>query len=427
MNSKKLLFYFYILPVLIFILASVLLFAINQNFLSKNIEKTYFDRLNFLGVFFKAELAKERNYKNLTFLRDKIIKEFYKSKDVVYYAFRFNKDNLWSWSSKYEGFLPIFGFYPKKDIKIRVIKTPVGRIFELNVKENFSKKEIVLTIGFMQAYSNIIKTAHLRILLIFNILIVIFLFLYYIKIMEYNHSVIEREKLIEKERREKEVFRTLSTLSMALSHELRNPLNSLNLIFEKITIETNKNILADLAKKGGQEIERIKRFTKSFEMLLKKESEGKSNIGIQIKDKINLKNLISLILDSLLKDYDISPKLKEKGDSYYVMGDRELLSILFYYLLKACFEGAGKEGFITILIDYNNNQIKIKNSGKAVFTEELLSHSEKVTKNDSQIGNTIFLIKKIIDFHNWKISFESYELGDIIIINFKGGGRNYKA
>ncbi len=420
MENKKIFLYFYILPTLIFILASVILFLLNQTFLRKSIERTYFERLSFLGSFFKLDLSKEKKLENISDFKGKIVDQFYKSKDVVYYAFRVNKDSLLYWNSKYEGFLPIFTFYPQKDISIRTIKTPVGKIFELNVKEKLDGKDVVLTIGFMQVYSNILKRAHLRILVLFNILIVIFLFLYYIKIMEYNQSFVEREKAIEKERREKEVFKTLSTLSMTLSHELRNPLNSLNLIFEKIIMEKSRENAVVLAKRGEQEIERIKRFTKSFEMLLKKEAGEKVEIGLQTKDKIDIKSLLTSIVKNLLSKKVII-NINEVGKKILVEGDRELLSILFYYLLKSFFEGLDEENFLKISIDYNKKMIEIKSSGKAIFSSELFSHPEKGENFSSEKGDTLFLIRKIIEFHNWDISFDSYELGDIIIINFKGG------
>ncbi len=410
--------YFYILPLTIFIIASVLLFFMNQSFLKNNLEKGYFEKLNFLGSFFKMELSKQKSFKELELLKDGIVKELYGSKDVIYYAFRINKEDLWSWESKYEGFLPIFGFSPKKELSVRVLKTPVGRVYELNVKGVVEGKEVIFTVGFMQEYSAMLKRMHIRILVIFNILIAVFLFLYYIKIMEYNTSVVEREKIIEKERREKKIFKTLSVLSMALSHELRNPLNTLYLIFEKLGVEKESEKVQELIKRGGEEIERIKRFTRSFEMLIKKEAgDGNNNIS-QAKESVDLNILIFSLLNNLEREYQVNLSLKENGENLVVEGDQELLSILFYYLIKGFCEGAGKNGFVSIVIDSDKREITIKGSGKTKFFEVIhMDTDEKLEKIGTKgVEDTAFLVKKIVEFHRWKIEHFSYELGDMIIL-----------
>ena len=232
--------------------------------------------------------------------------------------------------------------------------------------------------------------------------------------------MVEREKVIEKERREKEIFKTLSTLSMALSHELRNPLNTLNLIFEKISIEKDMNNVSSLAEKGEQEIERIKRFTKSFEMLLKKEA-GEEENTVLAKEKIDLMEIISFTVKSLSETYKVNISIKEEGEKEVVIGDKELISILFYSLLKVSLEGIGEDGFMKIALNYEKNEITIKTNGKGIFSEDMFSHPKQGTKTNSKIGDTIFLVKKIIEFHKWEIFFNSYELGDFIIINFKKG------
>ncbi len=423
MEEKKLLFYFYIFPLIIFIIASVILFSINQSFLKGNIEENYFERLKFLGSFFKMEFSKQKSLKELNNIKNTIVKKLYNSKSVIYYAFRINRDTLWHWSSKYEGFLPIFDYIPEKDISIRTLNTPVGKVYELDVTSKVSGEKVIFTVGFIQEYTAILKKVHVRILILFNVLIAVFLFLYYIKIMEYNHSVVEREKIIEKERREKEVFKTLSILSMALSHELRNPLNSLYLIFEKLLIEKNKEKVAELVERGDSEIERIKRFTKSFEMLLKKEAGGNIENTSTLKDRVNLNVLIFSLINELEKSYEINIDLKEDEEALIVDGDRELLSILFYYLIEEFCKSVGRDGFISIKISGERKEVIIKGSAhtrflKEVDTKDYIPEEERETK----IEDTVFLIEKIVDFHNWKIEYSSYELGDLIVVQIQEGG-----
>lgn len=410
--------YFYIFPLTIFIIASVLLFIINQSFLKSNLEKGYFEKLKFLGSFFKMELSKQKSFKELSLLKNSIVKKLYISKDVIYYAFRVNRENLWSWESKYEGFLPIFGFSPQKNLSVRVLKTPVGRVYELNVNGVVEGKEVLFTVGFIQEYSAMLKIMHIRILIIFNILIAVFLFLYYIKIMEYNASVVDREKIIEKERREKKIFRTLSVLSMALSHELRNPLNTLYLIFEKLGVEKENEKVMELIKRGGEEIERIKRFTRSFEMLIKKEAGDEDNNISQANESVDLNTLIFSLLNNLEREYQINLSLKENGENLVVGGDQELLSILFYYLIKGFCEGVGKDGFVSIVIDSDKREIIFKGSGKNKFSKVIyMDNDEKLEKiRTKEIEDTVFLVKKIVEFHRWKMKHSSYELGDIIIL-----------
>ncbi len=415
MKKTKIFLMFFIIPYVIFLFFSYSIYRLNNNFLIKSFEKRNSEDIIHLGDIYRRALlniAKTEPENTI-----KIIKNsFFDSKDVVYFAVRKAKDELLGWGTKYEGFLPIFDYYPKKKISLRKIKTPVGIIFELNIKYKVKAEENTLTLGIKRAYGYIAEKIYLRYLLILDILIALLSFLYYKRIVNYNEYVINKEKFIEQEKREKEYFKTLSVLYLGISHELRNPLNILSLILEKMKISYKNHEVDKDIEEGKKEIDRILRVIDGLHLLVE-QTESKGGKREKWKtETFNIAEIVKESMESLKKTFSTDMEFcdKTKGDNL-VCGNKELTLILLNNLIKNSCEASGDDGIVRVCIDKRNTLfIEIKDTGggldhKSVYLKEPFS-----TNKIGHLGIGLFIVKKIIEYHGWKLEFNNYELGSII-------------
>ncbi len=410
---------FFLVPYIVFLIFSYSIYKLNNNFLKKSFEERTSVNILHLGNIYRRALINivKTEEKNSI----KIIEEsFFNSKEVVYFAVRKAKDELIAWGTKYEGFLPIFDFYPEKDISLRKVKTPVGVIFELNIRYKSGNGKNTLTLGIKQPYRYIAEKIYLRYLLILDILIALFSFLYYRKIVNYNESVINKEKHIEKEKKEKEYFKALSVLSLGISHELRNPLNILTLILEKLEISYgNKKINRDIDA-GKKEIDRILRVINSLHLLVEQEETIIEKTKWKT-ESFNIMELIKESVDSLKKKFITEIQIcNELGEEPLIYGNKELTLILLTNLIKNSCEASGDNGIVKICLDKDEKNIfiEIKDTGGG-FSYNF--ESQNISLNSEKMGHLgigLFIAKKIVEYHSWRLKINNYELGSILKLYF---------
>jgi len=412
---------FFLIPYLIFVVFSYSIYRMNNYFMKQSFEKRTSENMLNLGKIYRIALLNiiKENKKNYG---EQIRKYFFTERDIAYFAVRKSKEKLLDWETKYEGFLPIFNHYPTKSISLRKIQTPIGLIYELSFK--FPSKELqiepeAMTLGIQQTYSLLAKKVYLRYFLLIDLLIAIIIFLYYLKIIKYNLTAINKEKKLLNEQRDKEYFMSLSTLSLGISHEIKNPLNTLSLIFENISLNKQKPKKIDpLIKEGKEEINRLIRLSNSFNLLLQKEKQDKSSWDIYRFD-------IAKIVDKSIKItkrafstkilFDI--KIKEP---LYIRGNMELTLLMLNNLLKNSCESSGTDGLVEVSLNKNDNYyLEIKDTGGG-FKEklEVLQKPFKTNKKGN-LGIGLFIIKKVLDFHNWKLKILNNKVGTTFRIIFR--------
>jgi signal transduction histidine kinase len=418
MSKKKVFLMFFIIPYIVFLIFSYSIYRLNNNFLKKSFEERTSANILHLGKIYKRALinivkTEEKNSTNI------IKNSFFNSKEAVYFAIRKAKDELIGWGTRYEGFLPVFDYYPERDISLRKIKTPVGVIFELNIRYKAKNRNNTLTLGIKQPYRYIAEKIYFRYLLILDILIALFSFLYYMKIVNYNESVINKEKHIKKEKKEKEYFKALSVLSLGISHELRNPLNILSLILEKLEISYGNHKINKDIEAGKKEIDRILRVINSLHLLV--EEGDNTTKGTKWRtESFNLMDVIKESIESLEKKFITEIRIcdKTKGETF-INGNRELTIILLTNLIKNSCEASGDKGVVKVSLNKDENIfMEIKDTGGGFNynfeTENISLNSEKI----GHLGIGLFIAKKIIEYHSWKLEIKNYELGSILKLYF---------
>jgi len=276
----------------------------------------------------------------------KFLEELYENKNIIYLGV-IREGELIFLRSRYEGYFPI----TKEKEPFKFFKSPVGRIFE--VKSSFldpDKKQYHLYIGFNYEFLTTFEfTSKKNFLMIMLVVLSILIFLI-LFIIRYDKKIYKQNLEFIKEKEDKEHFKELSILTSEIAHEIKNPLNSINLSFtalEKYLIKGDEDAIfyKDAIK---NEIKRISEIINSYSSVSKK-------IRVNYK-KIEIDSFINKFY--LLKELELKKSgidLIIKNSVSYFETDQELLTQILLNLVNNA-------------IDANANRIEIEfnNKGKSL-------------------------------------------------------------
>jgi signal transduction histidine kinase len=237
--------------------------------------------------------------------------------------------------------------------------------------------------------------------------------IFYFGIYQLQNHYRQKEKETETERREKERYKEISAFTSGVAHEIKNPLNSLSLLFELLGKKIPDEFSQDISL-GRGEIQKITRVIDHFSASLK---------PLELKkEKLALKNLIADIQASIVKE-GIDIRYEGEGE-IVVHADKGLLSQALSNLLQNSIE-ATKKGEVIVQAKKHRKKISInvKDTGKGMSAEEL-EHifNPFFSKKKEGMGIGLYLTKKIIEAHEGTIDCESrLGKGTTFFIQMPGG------
>lgn len=423
MKKRKNFLIFFIVPYLIFVLFSYSIFTLNTEFLKQQFEEKTSANFLELGRIYSGALLNIVK-KSRDNLEEEIKNFFFDIDQIVYYAIRKSKDELLDYKTKYEGFAPVFDFYPQSKIDLRKVITPVGVIFELSLRYPVKagvegEQDNVLTLGMEPIYAPLARKGYLRYYIIICLLIAVLIFLSYLRINKYYHDSINKEKGLLYEKKEKEYFQSLSIMSMGISHEVKNPLNTLSLILENILLKNpGSPKVKKLVAEGQEEIDRLIRLSNSFALLLKSDQKNRERwefFKFSILDII--KRSIKITKRAFSTNIEFS---NDTDESPLIFGNSELTLLMLSNLLKNSCESSGPEGVVKVTLRREDHLIiEIRDTGGGL--EENIFNLEKPfeTKKKGNLGIGLFIIKKVIDFHAWEMKVGNESSGAVFKITLK--------
>lgn len=212
-----------------------------------------------------------------------------------------------------------------------------------------------------------------------------------------------------------------SELAAGVAHEIRNPMNSINVIAQRLELEFEPKEYADeyynLVTTIRQSIKRIDRIIAQFLAF--------SRMNPPVLKKLELNNVINRAVD-LLKHSANKQNIKIINNFHsdvYVMLDSDKIEQVFINLLQNAIDAIGSNGTITIeqIITNDNVMVSIEDTGKGIKPD--IRHKIfdlYFTTKEKGMGLGLGIVNKIILEHNAKIRFESYEgSGTVFFIEFK--------
>lgn len=199
-----------------------------------------------------------------------------------------------------------------------------------------------------------------------------------------------------------------------ISHQLKTPITSINIMAELIENSDSKNEDKEYIYRLNKQIKRLEALTNSLLTMSKLDA---NTIEFK-KDVVNMRRIIDLAIEPIIYLMESkSIKLNIIGDKAAIIGDSYWLGEAFLNVIKNCTEHLEENGEINIFIEPNPifTEVKIEDNGSG-FSEEDLPYvfkrfyKGKNTNKDS-VGIGLSMAKSIIQKHNGEISVENRREG----------------
>jgi signal transduction histidine kinase len=223
-----------------------------------------------------------------------------------------------------------------------------------------------------------------------------------------NNRNLDKIELMEKKIRENEKLASLANLTAGVAHEIRNPLNSVSIIIQRLQFEFTPNREEDLEEYGSltdllkQEVDRINLIITDFLDFAKPFEPKKSEFNINefIREGFAL----------------MSPEAEENGvnliintgtDDVSFLGDQEKLTQVLINILRNAIEASARYDTITIESHITHSKqwlLEIKDDGMGI-PKENLNHIFDIyfTTKKTGTGLGLYICRKIIRAHKGNI------------------------
>jgi signal transduction histidine kinase len=413
LKKKNYLLFFY-LPVVGFIVIFFAFSSLNRSYIKKRVESLVGEQLGATAGILKTNFS---HFLGEGYEANEIF-NLYTDEENIYYMALFDESReILGWKSRFEGYLPI----SKESMREQdswIIDSPAGKIF--NSFSSFTLPEgktYYLYLGYsLSALQEMIAHSRRNFYLIFGLIVVVGIVfsigLYQIQL----HYMSKRDEL-EEEKSQKERYREISALTSGVAHEIKNPLNSLSLLFELLT-KKGASLDSEVVVSGRAEVAKISRIVDQFSSSLK---------PIELRrDSFDLGDEIKSVQASLKKVADERGVdiLYSKDSPVVVFADRLLLSQAIQNLVRNAVEASeGGQVGITVKSERKKVFISVKDSGEGLNEEEKARIFEPFySTKKGGMGIGLYLTQKIVKAHGGDLDLvSSAKKGTVFTICIPGG------
>lgn len=295
--------------------------------------------------------------------------------------------------------------------KSRLIEFEGEDVFEVVKTFNVENKKIGLfRIGLTIHQIKELETAMIkRALVLSSILIIVSLFVIFLIIKSQNKKLAEELQKFERHSKENEKLIAMGELASGVAHEVRNPLNTISMIGQRIKKNSegetlNRESLSKMSEVLRSESSRVNGIIEQF---LKFARPPKLKI-VSINSEDFFKDIIG-VAEVMTAEKNIVLKTEIKSGEKLEI-DIEQFKQVMVNLLKNAVEAVGKEGTINIEFYVKNNKkiISVSDNGKGI-EENAISKIFNLyhTTKDNGTGLGLSIVQQIISRHNGIISVES--------------------
>ena len=225
---------------------------------------------------------------------------------------------------------------------------------------------------------------------------------------------LEKKQELEAQLKEAEKSAVVGRLGSAIAHEIRNPLNYINLTLDHLRV-----------KFAPEETEKREDFEKLTAQLKAEVARINSQIGdflnysrppTPILQSTDVRKVIEnslLIVEAQAADCSIKISLVEHENVPQILADADYLRSLFNNLLiNAVQSMEGKGGNLSVKISPDENFVKIEisDTGKGISEENLEKIFEPYfSTKETGTGLGLAIVQKVVDVHNGTIEVTSKE------------------
>lgn len=406
---------FFILPFLLVVGLFTLLSNLNRQYIQAKMQELASDQLSATALILKESIRAglERGLS-----ASEVLTPYQATEDIYFMAILDNQENVLDWTSRFEGYLPL-SKKQRPPGELWIIDSPEGKIFNhYSALTTADGRKYYFYLGYslksldvLLAYSKrnfwyILSALALAGLLIFAGL--------YRLHRSYQLAAAEAARQAE----EKEKFKEISAYTSGVAHEIKNPLNSLALLFEDWQSLNISQISQEL-EKGKDEVEKIGRIVDSFSEALKPVSLSleKFEVGSVIEEEIKE-------LENLAEEKNLKIDLKAE-DGLKLTADRLLFGRVVSNLLKNAIEASPEGGLVRVKAYVRKKKVilEVEDSGSGIEETQAEKIFEPfISSKSSGFGIGLYLTRKIVAAHGGKISFSNRPGGGAIFkVEMPGG------
>jgi len=229
----------------------------------------------------------------------------------------------------------------------------------------------------------------------------------------FNEMVAELEKTreLEEQLQQAEKSAVVGRLGSAIAHEIRNPLNYINLTLDhlknKFTPSNGRE--GEYAKLIGQIKAEVARINQQISDFLNYSRPAKANLQ-PIEARKTVEESLRLV-EGQAAENGIKIGVVERENVPRIMGDPEFLRSVFNNLFINAIQAMGSEGGslnVKISPDAGFVKFEIADSGNGIPEENLTKIFEPYfSTKETGTGLGLAIVQKIVDIHNGSIDVES--------------------
>ena len=413
MRSKNFLLFFS-LPFIGIIVIFFVLSSLNRTYIKNKTEELVKEQLQATAEILKVNIS---YFLRENYSADEIFESYSRKENIYYMALLNEKKEILSWSSQFEGYLPL-SLQSIKDEESWIIDSPAGKIF--NYFSPFSPQEgkaYFLYLGYsLKSLEEMIVYSRRNFFFIFGLISVTGI-IFFLGLYQLQRHYLEKKREAEEEKKEKERYREISAFTSGVAHEIKNPLNSLSLILELLKKKAPPYVQQEVGE-GKEEIQKISRIIDQFASSLR---------PLELrKETFLLEEVVSSVRESLVKESDkaeVEIRYLESS-AIDLKADKGLMSQALHNLLSNSIE-ASSGGVISIKAQQKKKTaiIKIEDSGRGIAEEDKQHIFEPFfSRKKKGLGIGLYLTKKIVEAHEGKIEVQSkIGQGTTFLLQIPGG------
>lgn len=342
---------------------------------------------------------------------DEIIGFFLSEEDIYFIALLDGDKKVLAWNSRYEGYLPI-SLGAIEDGRSGIISSPAGKIFSAcSVVPRPGGSPYYVYLGYALAGMEEMIALSRRTSLLLTGLILLAGALFFRGLFQLQSRYVAKTREAETERQEKERFREISAFTSGVAHEIKNPLNSLSLLFELLLREAPADIQDGLVT-GKAQVRTIARIVDRFTSAVKAVQPA--------AEPLSLDEVIRLAASNLAAEVPGAAAWLRVGEDSgaRLAGDRELLAQALLNIMKNAVESS-PDAPVRVEGRRNRNKVEVRiiDDGPGLSPEALARVFEPFfSTKEKGMGIGLYLSKKIVEAHG----------GTIEALSREGGGAEFR-
>ncbi|MGQ9801411.1 MAG: sensor histidine kinase [Candidatus Saccharicenans sp.] len=412
---KSELWVFFLLPYLLVLGLFSLVSHFNRQAIQSGVETLAKEQLQATATILKA------NIKELLDRQDSpasILDQFTGLQDIYFIALLDENERILDWHSKFEGYLP-FSRRERTAAEFWVVDSPIGSVFNhYSSLEMADGRRFHLYLGYsLQGLDRLLARSQKNFWLILGIMALAGLFIF-AGIYRLHASFERASAEAIRQAEEKERFKEISGFTAGVAHEVKNPLNSLMLLFELLEKKSPPELGRQVLQ-GKEEVKKIGAVIDRFSEIIKPLNLKKDRV---IFNDILQEEIGSLHPLAQSRKVELELRLQKK---LTVDGDRLLLGRAVNNLIKNALEASppGKKVMVLAELHRKNLIFSVTDFGPGIPPAQVDRIFEPfVSSKESGLGVGLYLVRKIVDAHQGKIYFKSGpESSTIFIMELPGG------